>query len=579
MAVALTLARMRIAVLRHSHKGAQGSMTSTGVSLGLLFAGGTLYLAATADAELLAGVYAVWMMGWILGPVVMGGGDETLKPEHFALLGLKSHRVATGLLVAAFVGPAPLISLTALLGLAVAGVRHAGPAGVLPAVPAIVLQLVLFVLLSKVAVGVLGLALRSRLGAVGAGLVNGAVLAGGSQIWVFLALFDQSGVPEAVWYLPSGWGLLAVRDDLAALAGLAVLDLLLLAVWAALLARRSGAARTSGRPRRPIRAASANGAVVAKELRTWSRDLARNHQLVFALSFAVCFGASPLLIGWDGMLPSAGPIFVVMAAGLTSNLYGTDGTALWLTMLTPGATDVRGRQRAWLAVIAPVAGVVTVGSTAVAGGQWPLVLALLPALLGGAAGLVPLLSVYGLVPGTDPHKLSGNPLRVSEDNGGLTGLAYLMLALVVVTGVPAGLAALRYGWAGVAVGLATGALCYWGLGLMAERRLRAQGPELLHAMRTGRRTGKAAASRLAALPKPQQAIAWVGFGFGSIPLFPQGIVASIFIVNDIERHSWFLATYMSPSLRWPVVIAMVLLGLTMYGMALYQVSRASPRRA
>ncbi|PZG18584.1 hypothetical protein [Nonomuraea aridisoli] len=378
-------------------------------------------------------------------------------------------------------------------------------------------------------------------------------------------------MPEAVWYLPSGWGLLAAQGDPAALGGLAVLDLLLLMVWAALLARRSGAPRTSGRPRRPIRAASANGAVVAKELRTWSRDLARNHQLVFALSFAVCFGASPLLIGWDGMLPYAGPIFVVMAAGMTSNLYGTDGTALWLTMLTPGASDVRARQRAWLAVIAPVAGVVTLVSTAVTGGPWPLVLALLPALLGGAAGLVPLLSMYGLVPGTDPHKRSGNPLRVSEDNGGLTGLAYLMLALVVVTGVPAGLTALWYGWAGVPVGLATGALCSWGLGLMAARRLRARAPELLHTMRTGRRTEKAAASRLATLPKPQQTIAWMGFGFGSIPLFPQGIVAGIFVANGMERHTWFLATYMSPGLRWPVVTGMVLLGLTMYGMALYQV--------
>ncbi|WP_204286742.1 hypothetical protein [Microbispora amethystogenes] len=108
---------------------------------------------------------------------------------------------------------------------------------------------------------------------------------------------------------------------------------------------------------------------------------------------------------------------------MTSTLYGTDGTALWLTLMTTTASDVRGRQLAWLSAHAPVAIVLTVAFTAVTGGPWPLILALLPALLGGAAGLVPLISVYGLVPGTDPHRRAGNPLRTSEDDDGLTGLA------------------------------------------------------------------------------------------------------------------------------------------------------------
>ncbi|MFD0475045.1 hypothetical protein ACFQ0B_47435 [Nonomuraea thailandensis] len=219
------------------------------------------------------------------------------------------------------------------------------------------------------------------------------------------------------------------------------------------------------------------------------------------------------------MLPAAGPIFVVMAASMTSNLYGTDGTALWLTLLTPDGDDVRGRQHAWLAVIAPAALVITVVTTAIAGGRWPLVLALLPALLGGAAGLVPLLSVYGLIPGTDPARRGGNPLRVSDDSGGLTGLAYLMLALVAATGVPAGLVASSYGWAGVPTGTATGLLCYWALGRLAGHRLRARGPELLQTMRTGRRPGTA--SRLASLPRHRQAVAWTGFGLGAVPCSPR----------------------------------------------------------
>ncbi|ROO84759.1 ABC-2 type transport system permease protein [Actinocorallia herbida] len=576
MAVALTMARMRLAVLRHASEGGQGSLTSTGVSLGALCAAGTLYLAATARPEALAAAYALWTAGWTLGPMAMGGGDETLRPEHFALLGLRRRALATGLLAAAFTGFAPLISLAALLGLVVSGARE-GPVPALVAAPALVLQLASFVLLSKVATGLLGLALRTRWGALAAGLANGALLAGLSQIWVFLAYFGERGVPAVVWWLPSGWGLRAVEGDPRALAGLALLDVLLLTVWAGLLALGTGRPRKMGRPRRPLKATTPTGAVIAKEVRTWTRDLARTYHLVFALSFGVCFGACPLLIGWEGMLPYAGPLFVIMAASLTSNLYGTDGTALWLTVMTPGGGDVRGRQVAWLAVVGPAAVAVTGVTTWLAGAPWPFVLAVLPALLGGATGLVPLLSVYGLVPGTDPHRRGGNPLRLGEDNGGLTGLAYLTLALVALAGLPAGFAALSYGWAGVPVGVATGALCAVVLGRLAARRLAARGPELLHAMRTGRRPKPERARTFAVLPAPRRALVSTGFLLGMIALFPQGIVAGIFAAQGIERHTWFLATYPDAGLRLPVAGGMAALGLVLLGCAALGVRRLAGR--
>ncbi|MEV1199197.1 hypothetical protein [Microbispora rosea] len=571
----LTMARMKVAVLRHSFHGTRAQTAGMGAVLGALLAAGTIYLAFISP-DLQAAAYAVWLLGWMLGPIFMGGGDETLRPEYFSLLGLPPRRMAAGLLVAAFVGIAPLVSLTALLGLLVAGARL-GVVNALAALPAMALQLAVLVLLSKVSVAVVGLALRTRQGAIASGLINGAILAALGQSWVLFVAFGQTGVPAAVWYLPSGWGLLAVRGEWWALAALAVLAALLLGAWAALLTRRAGAARPSARGRRPMRAATANGAIIAKELRTWSRDLVRNHQLTFALSYGVCFAASPLVLGWDGMLPYAGPIFIVMAAAMAANLYGTDGTALWLTLMTPGASDVRGRQLAWLSAHAPVGIAVTVVFTAIADGPWPLILALLPALLGGAAGLVPLVSVYGLVPGTDPHRRAGNPLRTSEDDGGMTGLAYLMLALVLLTGVPAGLVAIRYGWAGVAVGVVTGVLCHWGFGLLTERRLRSHGPELLDTMRTGRKPQTTVNSRFEQLSKTQKTIAGWCFGFGAIPLIPQGIVAAVFVANGMLRHSWFLATYMPPGLRYPVAAAFVALGLAMYGTGVWIVMPRSSR--
>ncbi|MEO3788794.1 hypothetical protein ABGB14_01190 [Nonomuraea sp. B10E15] len=578
MAVAVTLVRMKVAILRHSVTGQRGGTMATGGVLGLVLAAGTIYL-TLLDGDWAAAAYAVWMLGWIIGPVFSGGGDETLRPEFFALVGLPPARLAGGLLVSAFVGVAPAVSLIALSGLVVAGARESAVAA-LVAVPAMVLQLAVFVLLSKVAVGLLGIALRSRVGAIGAGVINGVVLAFLGQAWVFAVAFGQGGrIPEFVRYLPSGWGLLAVRGGYWALAAMAVLIVLLLGAWAALLTRRAGASRPSARGRRPMRAGTAGTAVVAKELRTWSRDLVRNHQLTFALAYGLFFAGAPLVLGWAGLLPWAGPMFIVMAAAMTSNLYGTDGTALWLSLMTPGASDVRGRQRAWLVIVGPVAVVLGVALALVVEGTMPLILAATVALLGGAAGLVPLISVFALVPGTDPQKRGGNPLRTSEDDGSLTGLAYLVLVLVALTGAPAIVVAVLYGWWGVAAGVGTGVLCYWGLGLLAERRLAARGPELLHMMRTGRRPdgGAGTAFKMPDMPKVQRVIVMTCWSLGAIPLFPQGIVAGIFVNNGMLEHSWFLATYMEPGLRAPTVAVMIVLGVAMYGTGLWLTYRAKRR--
>ncbi|MFI5906042.1 hypothetical protein [Dactylosporangium sp. NPDC051541] len=572
MAVALTMAQMKLAVMRHSYRGQRAQMAGTGAAIGVLLAGGTAYL-GYLNPDWLAAALAVWLLGWMLGPVFMGGGDETLRPEYFSILGLSPRRLATGLLTASFVGVAPLVTFGALAGLIVAGTR-VGALNALVAVPAMLLQLSVFVLLSKIAVAVVGIALRSRVGAIAAGVINGVILSSLGQIWVFMVAFGVSGTPAAVWWMPSAWGLRAVRGEWIFLAALAALVLVLLALWALLLGRRAGRPRVSGRGRRPITAGTAAGAVVAKEFRTWSRDLVRSHQLAFALAYGVWFAASPLIVGWNGMLPYAGPIFVVMAAGMASNLYGTDGTALWLTMMTPGATDVRGRQLAWITTQGVIAIIITVTCTAITGGPWPLILALLPALLGGAAGLVPLVSVYALVPGTDPHRRSGNPLRTSEDEGGLTGLAYLMLALVLATGAPAGLAAYWFGWAGVAVGLLTGGLCYWLFGLLAERRLLSHGPELLDTMRTGKKAASSTSiMRFEELSKVRKNIAGLGFGFGAIPLFPQGIVALLFVANGKTDNSWFLATYLPAPWNYAVAMGFILLGLALYGSALWVVRK------
>src|SRR6185437_8607117 len=88
---------------------------------------------------------------------------------------------------------------------------------------------------------------------------------------------------------------------------------------------------------------------------------------------------------------------VVFATMQVSNLYGMDGSAVWQTLVTPGAAraDVRGRQWAWALIVGTVTLLAAAVLPAVTGATetYPWVFALVPVLLGAGAGIVVLASV------------------------------------------------------------------------------------------------------------------------------------------------------------------------------------------
>jgi ABC-2 type transport system permease protein len=526
----------------------------------------------------------VWALGWIVGPLFAGGGDETLKPEYFTMVPLPPRALSGGLLAAALAGFAPAVSLVALLSLLVLG-GQLSVGALLVALPAVVLQLLSLVLASRLAVAVYGVLLQVRAGAVLAALVNAFILAFTAQGWALVAAFISTDVQgtmaDAARIAPSGWGLAAVEaagrgdwlEALLALVGLAVLSGLMFVAWSALLVRRTTASRSGARVRRPLAAKDAAGAATAKELRSWTRDLLYGHRAIFAITYGLFFCLMPLAIGWKAMLPWAGAAGVVMGGAMFANLYGADGTAFWMTVMTPGSArvDVRARQRSFLLVFGPPALLITLlltwwsGSTS----AWPLALSTLPALLGGAAGLILLSSVYSPVPTTDAHKRSGNPLNSGENEGETMGLVYVMFVLVSLTAAPALLAALAWSWWGIPVGLATGVLTWWYFGRLAVRRLERRGPELLTLLRHGRQPGQQSAasslsSKMAQLPQWRRTVTGLCLGFGAIPLIPQGVVPAVFKLNDVHAKAWFLALYVAPGWQWPVIFGMALLGLGMY---------------
>ncbi|WP_163569235.1 hypothetical protein [Fodinicola feengrottensis] len=142
------LIRLKLDVLRRSYGGGRSALTIAGATVGLVLAGATLIVGSRdAAGDVLCLAFAMWTVGWIVGPMVTGG-DTSLRPQYFALLPIPMRRLATGLFGAAFVGVPAVVTLAAFGALVLHGFRLGFGPG-LVAIPAALLQLAVVVLLSK----------------------------------------------------------------------------------------------------------------------------------------------------------------------------------------------------------------------------------------------------------------------------------------------------------------------------------------------------------------------------------------------------------------------------------------------
>jgi ABC-2 type transport system permease protein len=605
------LIRLKLTLLRHSLSGGQALWAIVGGGFVVTIAAFNLG-DAIGSAELLATKFAVWTLGWLAATLFVGSGDAAIPQAYLRLLAIPPRRLAFGLLGAALVGVGPILSMLLFAKLLVYGVGLGFGPGLI-AVPAVLLQLVMTILLTRVVGELLGAVVRTRTRAVSAALVSASLTAIGASGWALIPVLDRlradgfsSTFATLVRALPTGWGVVAMEAaghgnwplTLGALAGMIMFCWLLLAIWGNLLTRQTmvrgsgfaAGSATSALARLAQRAlpVTPTGAVVARELRSWWRDLTRIGYLAFALFYGLILCLVPLVSGWAGLVPWTGALVALMAAAVSANLYGVDGTALWLTIVTPGAAraDVRGRQAAWLLAVGPLALLLTVLFTLVSGqtSSWPWVLAILPALLGGTTGLLVLLAVLHLIPVRDPYKRRGNLLEDGIDPlqvvlmAGLGALSALPAMMIVWAGGQLQSPALQ--WAGVPVGIGTGALCYWGLGLLAYRRLELRGPELLLAMRRGlpahrgvviaRRADRSPANALGTLL--QWKSLWPRSAAGGPPRWalaprPDGGVegggALAHLAGGADARRWFLPLYyvVPRELWWQTSVALLLIGL------------------
>ncbi|QBI53957.1 hypothetical protein [Streptomonospora litoralis] len=608
------LIRLKTTLLRRSMSGRRAAQLVLGAVVGLLAAAGTIGLAGvespveSVTGDLIAAALAVWTFGWAFGPILFGSGGVELRPEQLALFPIRPRTLTAGLVGAGAIGVGPAVTLIAF---AVTAVYGAGLGGVplLVALPGLVLTLGFAVLLSKVVVTARAQVVRSQLGAALSGLLTGVVLAAAGTVWAIVPAFQralESGFPAgfslAVRVLPSGWAMAAVdaagRSDwglaAAGVGGLLVADVLLAAVLARLLTRQITAGRSSGRSAkqatryRPGPLDKWTGhvfGVAAKELRTWFRDVTRTNFLYFAFFYGLLQTVTPLLIGAEAMLPWTGVVVAVWVAAVSANMYASDGSALWLTLVTPdgGRGDIRGRQSAWLIIVAPIALALTVVFTAVSGvfWAWPWALALSGCVLGAGAGAVVLVAVLFPVPMADPKQRGSGAWDNRIDFVQVVAVLALMAAAalpmlaVLWLGAATGSAALS--WLAVPVGFGSGAFYVWWFGRLAYRRLGTQGAELLQQLRTGHRisggaTGTGRAEQESAetggeIVRPGSglptAVVFACFVLCWIPLFPQGIVPMLLKLADSDTKSWFLPLWLPEPLQWPVMIGMVVLGLAL----------------
>ncbi|MBR8743265.1 hypothetical protein [Nocardiopsis sp. MG754419] len=513
------LIKLKFALDRHTPSGTRW------LTLALVVGGAALtwYLALNAASDavrssLLTLLFTLWAGVWMFAPTLTNGAG-VLRPQYFTLLPLDRNRVGVGLLATMFVGVGPVMTLVAM-GALVWHSWSADPATLFLGLLGTLALVVFIVSLSRLVFRALGAAMRTRVGMEIASLQWGLIVAGLFFGWVAiqpaiaatdeLAARGVEGTAASVLaVLPTSWPVLAVDAAAAGSWGAAfgwlgafvLLTVVTVVITGRLLApsvavrgmrqrsRPWGSRvlehRGSWLPDTPL------GAVIGKELRSWWRDPWRGFELRSALWAGLFVGVLGLISYLPQIAPFAGVIALLIMGMGASNMYGHDGTALWMTVLGQGEdtvrADVRGRQVAVAVLLVPASALLSTVMVFATGEFWavPYVVAALIAFAGVSNGLSVLLSVVAVAPGTDPHK------RVdANDTGDHSFQSWVSLVAIPLLSSPTLLTAAvtmtaGASWVTVPVALLNGGLVAWLLGSLTIRHLERRLPEVFARIRYG----------------------------------------------------------------------------------------------
>ena len=491
---------------------------------GLVTLGRREEAATFAKPILVVGFVAVWV-GWVVGPLIAFGMDETLDPGRLRLLPLRRRQLVTGLLAASAVGVGPLATAILLYGVIVG--FSPSSLGAIVVIAASVAQFLLCITTARAVTTALSRRLSSRRGrdllTVVAALV-GLVVAGLVQLPRLVVSSDGpqsiddvqralSAAADGLSVLPPAWAARAVTAASAGDLGQAVLWLAAVFAtaagalwwWATGLERAFDAPAVEGPVRtdadlfpRLLQWLPRNrlGAGIAKDLRySWRVPQLRVQYLILGLMVipTALFAATSVT---EPAVVVLAPLGLLLIGATGMNLFGADRGAVWLLDATgPNPrTDLMAKAAVPVLLGLPVTWVIALSLAAATSGWSMLPATMLISL--GVAGVVT--GVGTVVSVLAPFPLPESPTNVFAANAGagcstvvLQGLGLLAeLVLLVPVAVLAVISVLGGSLpllvpAAVAVVLGGGV---WWLGLnIAARRMGQRGPEFAAALhpRTG----------------------------------------------------------------------------------------------
>ncbi|MFY1635441.1 ABC transporter permease [Solwaraspora sp. WMMB335] len=399
-------ARLKLRVMGNNLRG-QGwriAMFIGGLIAGLWLAGNGFLvfaapgLAGSAQGMVLATGFGgtLLVLGWLLLPLVFFGVDETLDPARFALLPLSRRTLVTGLLAAAMVGVPAIAVALATLGTVLTAILLGGPLAGLAQLIGVAVGLLVCVAGSRAVTSAFAGMLRSRqvrdLAAVLLAVL--AALLGPLQLLIVGGLgsadWDRlAGIARVIGWTPLAApytvGFDVVEGRLWAvpvkLAIAAATVVGLLWWWSRSLesamvgTARAGAAKAvTGEVGAPVGQLFPRllrwlppdryGALVAREVRYWWRDMRRRANLITVavvgvfVPVMVNVGSSgTFTFGSEPATLSAGPaasattvslsmLFVGALAAVTlANQFGFDGSAYAANVIAavPGRLELRAR--------------------------------------------------------------------------------------------------------------------------------------------------------------------------------------------------------------------------------------------
>lgn len=333
--------------------------------LNIVMLGAARFAAPEAAAETTILLMSTMALGWVFGPVLIGGVDETVDPTRLALLPLREAERYVVQLAAALSGTGPLAATVGLfVGLTIG---HAGVGISIVVVPiAAVTAVLLMVGSGRCLAAVLAIAQRSRAGrdlAVLFAALAGGVLFTMAQLARSVTDVRGSGFVEILQWLPFAWPARAINAARAG-AELSAIGWLLAAAVTMVLAHvgwirlsrfllLNGERSAQGR-RRSNRALlhGARGVFTGSLSRQWIYLLRSPNSrvgLVFGTVFGVAFALVQILQQGDGMEAAAAfGILLAMLAnlGAATNVLGFDAGSMWIDVLAggPSRADMCARQ-------------------------------------------------------------------------------------------------------------------------------------------------------------------------------------------------------------------------------------------